>query len=126
MKTLAFLIGVLAAGAALADDFHPPTPADFYMTGALGVLLVGLTVRVLRQVFADALAPAAPTRTSKNLTLLASLVSGALWGLAGVGVQIAPGLHGWILGGLAIGALAYTGAGAIGAKARGETPSSAP
>ncbi len=114
MRTLAFLIGVLAAGAALADDFHQPTASEFLTNGSLAVLFVGLTVRVLRRLLKDVLAPKVPTKTSKNLTLLVALVAGAVWGYFHVGVQVTPGLAGWILGGVRQGAAAFTLAGAVG------------
>lgn len=127
----ALLLGILAFFAALpafaqAPDvtwvppFAPPSPADFIAGSALNGLFTFILVRVARQFLREWLAPTPATPASKRLTLLVALVAGTLLGLAHIGVQVTPGLHGWALGGFFGGALAFVGAGALGTKGRRE------
>ncbi len=101
--------------------FAPPSWDDFLGHSLLAVGFVGIAVRILREVAPTTLAPAPSTRTSNNLTLLASLLIGIAFGLMHFGVQIIPGDVGWILGGFGIGGLAYTAAGALPPGLRGDT-----
>lgn len=117
---LAFL-----AAAAFAQDaplvvevFHPPSPGEYVMGGALAMFLIGACVRALREVFTDLLAPVPSTKRSKGLVLLLCVVLGSLLGLIGVGVPIIAGKLGYVIGGVGLGIVTYLGAKAVPEKGR--------
>lgn len=118
-------VAAVPAAPAPAPFVHP-TAEEFLARGALSSLLVGISVRVMRGLFPEQLAPTPSTLTSRRLVIGVCLVSGVALGLAGLAPAVAAGWPGPVMGGLGSGGLAYVTAGATGAKARLEKPDQPP
>lgn len=118
MKKLAFLIGVLAAGAAMAQEIG----VDDVLGGnrALSATaLIVVVVRVLRLLLPSM---SDGSLFAKRITALACLLLGVAIGLAGFGPVLEPGgTLGGVLGGIGAGGMAFLGAAIVGPKARLES-----
>jgi hypothetical protein len=125
---LAFLIGALAAGAALAQDLLVPViepgarvEGGDPLTAGKALALAGLIAILVRVARAMIPQMADGTLFAKRATAGACLGLGLVFGLLGAAPVFEPGgLLGAAMGGVGAGGMAFLGAALMGAKARGE------